>query len=65
MPKKNSPVRSKKFDHPGDLAAGYAKTAELKTPKHPKKTDKRPMKKPEVKSGMKVAATEPMARPPR
>jgi hypothetical protein len=37
MPKKTSPVRSKKFDHPKDLAGSFKPSREIKTPKHPKK----------------------------
>lgn len=41
VPKKSSPVRSKKYDHPRDTAAGLRIPTEVKTPKHPKKSDKK------------------------
>jgi hypothetical protein len=41
MPKKNSPTRSKKFDHPQDMAPGSKTPVEVKTPKHPRKSEKR------------------------
>lgn len=41
MPKKNSPARSKKFDHPQDLAPAAKTRVAVKTPKHPKKSDTR------------------------
>jgi hypothetical protein len=41
VPKKNSPTRSKKFDHPKDMASGLKIPTEVKTPKHPKKSDKK------------------------
>jgi hypothetical protein len=41
MPKKNSPTRSKKYDHPQDMAPGSKAPAAVKTPKHPKKSEKR------------------------
>lgn len=37
MPKKNNPARSKKFDHPKDMAASFKPGREIRTPKHPKK----------------------------
>jgi hypothetical protein len=41
MPKKNSPTRSKKYDHPQDMAPGSKTPVAVKTPKHPKKSEKR------------------------
>jgi hypothetical protein len=41
VPKKSSSVRSKKYDHPRDTAAGLKIPTEVKTPKHPKKSDKK------------------------
>lgn len=50
MPKKDSPVRSKKFDHPKDMAPGYRKLDEPQAPKHPKKSPQQPPEKGEVKT---------------
>src|ERR1035438_2755942 len=41
MPKKNSSTRSKKYDHPQDMVLGPKTPVAVKTPKHPKKSEKR------------------------
>src|SRR5664280_320553 len=41
MPKKNSSTRSKKYDHPQDISPGPKTPVTVKTPKHPKKSEKR------------------------
>ena len=41
MPKKNSSTRSKKYDHPQDMVPGPKTPVAVKTPKHPKKSEKR------------------------